>query len=113
MEHLKHLSLSAVEVCGGFWANRQKINRETTIWAVRDRFGDTGRFAALDFQPVEGLHYFWDSDVAKWLESAAYMLAKAPDEALEAEIEDAIDKIEAHQEIRLCALLSLDGERFA
>ena len=98
MEHLNKLPFTAVEICGGFWANRQKINRETTIWAVKDRFEDTGRFAALDFKPVPGLHFFWDSDLAKWLESAADIIAKGPDEALQAEIDDMVDKIEAHQD---------------
>ncbi len=98
MEHLKKLPFTAVEVCGGFWANRQKLNREATIWAVRDRFEDTGRFAALDFENVPGLHFFWDSDVAKWLESAAYIVAKTPDDALQAELDSAVDKIEAHQD---------------
>lgn len=98
MDKLTKLPFTAVDITGGFWANRQKINRDTTVWAVKDRFEDTGRFEALNFTKVPGLHYFWDSDIAKWLESAAFILAKEPDEALENAIEDVIDKIEAHQD---------------
>ena len=98
MDKLNKLPFTAVEICGGFWANRQKINSETTIWAVKDRFEDTGRFAAFDFEKVDGLHFFWDSDVAKWLESAADIYAKNADEDLREEIEAVVDKIEEHQD---------------
>ena len=102
MEHLKKVTLNEIDVTSGFWAQRQKINREVTVWAVKDRYEETGRFGAFDFDYTEGCdkprpHYFWDSDVAKWMESAAYILAKNPDDRLQAEVETLIDKIEEHQ----------------
>lgn len=103
MEHLQPLSYLNVDITGGFWAAAQKRNRDVTIPAVRDRFEETGRFKAFDFTWKEGAdepepHFFWDSDVAKWIESAAYELAKAPDDALQALVERVIDRIEAHME---------------
>ena len=85
-----------VDVTGGYLAAKQELNRKITINAVYDRFADTGRIGAFDFQTDE-VHYFWDSDVAKWMEGAAYLLAKQPDAALEQKVESLIDKIEAHQ----------------
>ena len=103
MDTLKKVELNQIDITGGFWAQRQKVNRDVTVWAVKDRYEETGRFGAFDFDYVEGgkkprPHYFWDSDVAKWMESAAYLIAKQPDDALKAEIESLIDKIEAHQD---------------
>ena len=38
-------------------------------------------------------HIFWDSDVAKWLEGASYILKFSNDDEIRAEIESAIDDI--------------------
>ena len=92
---------SEVVIEGGFLHRLQEKNREVTIHAVYDRFADTGRFEALECGWQEGMepkpHIFWDSDVAKWIESAAYILAKHPDPALEEKIERCIDAMERHQ----------------
>lgn len=103
MQKLKKVKLSEIDITGGFWAQRQQLNRDTTVYAVWDRYVETGRIGAFDFDYVEGgdqprPHFFWDSDVAKWMESAAYIIAKKPDPVLEARIESLIDKIEAHQD---------------
>jgi len=87
MEHLKTPSLSDATVTGGYWAQRDKINREVSIYSVYDRFSDTGRFSAIENGWKEGEpnkpHIFWDSDVAKWIEGAAYIIKKHPDKKLE------------------------------
>lgn len=89
-------------ICDGFWAEKQKLVREVSIKSVYDRFYDTGRFAALDFNWKEGMpnrpHIFWDSDIAKWLEAAAFLIAKAPEPELEAIIDQTVDKITEHQD---------------
>ena len=41
MEHLNPVSFDKVDITGGFWADKQKLNRDVTIRAVRDRFADT------------------------------------------------------------------------
>ena len=91
-----------VTLLGGFLKNRQDTNRRTTIHAVYDRFLETGRFGSLECKWTPGSEYpcphvFYDSDVAKWMEGAAYLIAKEPDPELERKIEAAIDAIEANQ----------------
>ena len=103
MKHFQPIDFSNVDITGGFWADKQKLNRDVTIFAVRDRFADTGRFRAFDFDwtadsDIPEPHYFWDSDIAKWLESAAYLLQKAPNDELQAQVEAVIDRIEQHQD---------------
>ena len=102
MDKLLPVSFKHVDITGGFWAEKQKLNREVTIWSVRDRFVETGRFQAFECNWKEGSdapkpHFFWDSDIAKWLESAAFIISKTPDAQLERAIEEVIDLIEKNQ----------------
>ncbi|MDR1928247.1 MAG: glycoside hydrolase family 127 protein, partial [Oscillospiraceae bacterium] len=87
---------------GGFWKGRDELNFAATLPAVQKSFEASGRFAAFRCDWREGQprkpHFFWDSDVAKWMEGAAYALARHPDSALEAFVEELIDRIEEHQE---------------
>ncbi|MBQ7542405.1 MAG: glycoside hydrolase family 127 protein [Clostridia bacterium] len=98
---MTYIPYSDVEIDGGFWQAVQSRNRDVTLGCVRAQFEKTGRFAALHCDWREGQpdrpHIFWDSDVAKWTESAAYVLKKHPDETLMRQVEDVIDCIEAHQ----------------
>ena len=103
MEHLKKVSYRNVDITDGFWKNRQQINRDVTIRAVEDRFRDTGRFRAFKFDygtvpDAPKPHYFWDSDIAKWMESAAYIRAKGEDAHLSAVIDELIGDIRTHQD---------------
>ena len=95
------ISFANVEITSGFWHHRQRLNRDVTIYTVMQRFADTGRFAALNCQWREGEpnkpHIFWDSDVAKWMESVGYLIRKGPAPDLEAAVEKLIDSIEAQQ----------------
>jgi len=97
---MKNVPFSDVRVTGGFWKQKQDLVRSVTINAVYDRFKESGRFDAFRFDP-EGTgirpHVFWDSDVAKWLESVAYLTAQQKDPALEAKADELIDEIAAHQ----------------
>ncbi len=92
---------SQVTVTGGFWAQRQRLNRTVTIRSVYDRFVETGRFEAFRLNWQEGMpnrpHIFWDSDVAKWMESAAYIIEKTGDEELTKIVDGVVDLIEEHQ----------------
>ena len=102
MKDFVPVDFSDVDITGGFWAQKQKLNRDVTVFSVRDRFADTGRFRAFEFDWTEGSdipkpHIFWDSDIAKWMESAAFLLQKAPNDELQAQVEHVIDCIEAHQ----------------
>ncbi len=86
----------------GFWWHKQELINEKTIYAVMDRFKETGRFDAFKFDWKEGQpnqpHCFWDSDIAKWMESVAYILEKKEDPTLEATVDELVDLIEANQD---------------
>ena len=96
------IPFTAINITGGFWHARQKLNADTTITAVMNRFMDTGRFAAADCNWRDGdpmkPHIFWDSDIAKWMESVAYILEKQPMPKLEKVVEETIDAFEANQD---------------
>jgi len=98
----KNIRYQNVDITGGFWEKLQRRNREVTIPAVYDRFDETGRVGAFAQTWKEGdpckPHIFWDSDVAKWMESVAYSLRKVSDADLEARVEAIIDQIEKNQD---------------
>lgn len=99
--NIKFYEGSSVKLTGGYMKGRQTLNSTQTVKSVYDRFYDTGRIDAFKCDWHEGKenkpHYFWDSDVAKWIEGAAYILRteKRPD--LEEKIEWIIDEIEKNQ----------------
>ena len=99
---MKTLDFKDVKLNSGFLYEKEILNENVTINSVYKRFYETGRIAAFDFGWEEGKenkpHFFWDSDVAKWMEGAAYILHKGPNKELEEKIESIIDKIEEHQE---------------
>ena len=73
------LPLPVERVCftEGFWARRLEVNRAVTLPAAYEQCKRTGRIDAwkLDWKPgrPKKPHIFWDSDVAKWIEAAAYI----------------------------------------
>lgn len=87
-----------VNITGGFWKDRIALNESVTLDSVRRRFEDTGRFSALSCEWKQGEpdrpHFFYDSDAAKWMEAAAYVLERKNDKRLESYVEDLIDRIE-------------------
>ena len=95
------LSYQNVVLKNGFLYDKQKLNENVTMQAVYERFYDTGRVSAFRCDWKEGEpkkpHIFWDSDVAKWMEAAAYILQKKEDPSLEEKVESIIDEIEKNQ----------------
>ncbi len=102
MKHYERVPFDQVHITGGFWHERQRINREATVKAVYNRFSDTHRFSALACSWHEGMpnrpHIFWDSDVAKWMEGVAYILKEQRDEQLEKLMDHAIADIVRNQD---------------
>lgn len=98
---MKNVSYEHVNLTGGYLFEKQELNRLTTLDAVYDRFFETGRIGAFDFSWKEGEepkpHVFWDSDVAKWMEGAAYALSKHPDPVLEERVDALVEKIRKNQ----------------
>ncbi len=94
-------SFEHVDIPAGYIHDKQELNRTVTIPAVYDRFTETGRIAAFNFDWKEGQpnkpDIFWDSDVAKWMEGAAYVLKKTRNAELESKVESLIDRIEKFQ----------------
>ena len=91
---MKKIGFSSVRITGGFWKTKQELIRKTTLYSVYHRFQDTHRFDALKCDWKEkgeyNGHIFWDSDVAKWLESAAYALEFERDAELEKIVDDTV-----------------------
>lgn len=89
-------------ITGGFWKKRQDINRHITAEAVYRRFEETGRFDIEHEQwrlwGKPEPHIYWDSDVAKWIEGAAWLLAEQRDEWLERVIDETVDAYERIQD---------------
>ncbi|MBQ8577135.1 MAG: glycoside hydrolase family 127 protein [Clostridia bacterium] len=100
---MKQIPFYHTRLDGGFWGEKQRISKDVTVDAVYDRFSETKRFAALKCdaaqQEREGwrCHFFWDSDIAKWIEGAAYILERGRNEALEARTDAIIDDMCANQ----------------
>ena len=94
---MNRIPFQEVEVKNGFWYQKQKMVKNVTLQAVYDRFVETHRFEALRCEWKEGdpnmPHIFWDSDVAKWIEAAAYQLLKERNEELEKIIDEYVDLI--------------------
>ncbi len=96
---MKNIDFRKVQINDGFWKIKQDMCKDVTAKAVFDRFTDTYRFAALKCSWKEGddekakPHFFWDSDVAKWIEGVAYILEGQPMPELEAVCDEAIDDI--------------------
>jgi DUF1680 family protein len=94
--------LKLVQFIGGFWGQRVQRNRKTTLPIQYQQCKQTGRLDAfkLDWKPDQPNkpHIFWDSDIAKWIEAAAYSLATHPDAHLSALVDDAVELIAAAQQ---------------
>lgn len=99
---MNNINFRQADIKNGFWGKWQEINRKVTIYSVMNRFKETGRFDAFKCDWKQGMpnkpHFFWDSDVAKWMEGVSYILDKNEDDMLEQEVEALIDEIEKNQD---------------
>jgi len=101
---MKTISFSKVNLSSGYLASKQELNKNITINAVYDRFYETGRIGAFDFSYDKekddkslAPHFYWDSDVAKWMEGVAYIIKKHPTPELEKKVEELVSKIKKYQ----------------
>ena len=105
--HPKPIPLKQVAIRKGFWEERQRKNRETTIPAIYQKMEETGRIQAwsmtrfredprVDKEP--SVYVFWDSDTGKWLEAVAYSLTTHTDPDLQALADELIDAVESAQQ---------------
>jgi len=98
---MKNLDFSKTVIQGGFWKYYYDLNRNVTVGAVYDRFSETGRFDALKCNWQEGQknkpHFYWDSDVAKWIEGVGYLAQQQDVPELEALVDGMVQDIQANQ----------------
>ena len=105
------VSFTAVELNDRLWAPRQRVVRERTVPFLYRQMEKIGTIEALDVTKPPGPLAFpyrknntstsvmyWDSDIAKWIETASYTLATHPDPALDALIDDVVARIAEAQE---------------
>jgi len=103
-----------------FWAPRREIVRRRTLPQQERQLRTGGQFEALTLQWKTGdpnePHIFWESDVAKWIEAASYLLAVSPDPELEASVDEAIELLAGAQQedgyLNVYFTVVKPGERF-
>lgn len=98
---MEYLPFTATSLTDGFWKHYYDVAKTVTVYSVYDRFKETGRFDALSCRYRQGQenkpHIYWDSDVAKWIEGVAYLLARERDADLEQKIDDMVAQIAKNQ----------------
>ncbi len=99
---IRHIPLGQVRVTDDFWSPRQKLMTDVTIpymeKILRDEVpGAEPSGAIRNFRVAAGLEdgafygqVFQDSDVAKWLEAAAYSLMLKPDAGLSRRVDETV-----------------------
>ncbi len=112
------ISWKSVEITGGFWKKREDTNRMVTLPAEYEQCRVSGRVDSVkciyhpenDNRPRKGVftidgvlednmaqggvprpHHYWDSDLAKWIEGAAYSLYHHPDPETEEKIDSIVE----------------------
>jgi uncharacterized protein len=100
---LRPLPTTAVTFRDGFWERRRRAVGEVMLPAQYEKLETTGRLAnfrrtaASEIGGFEGL-YFNDTDVYKWLEAAAWVLAIDNDPALDQLVDKVIAEVGAAQQ---------------
>lgn len=94
---------------GSFWDDWRTVAREITAPTQLAQLKSTGRYKAFDLKwqeyyktpmtvwPVPNW-LFWESDVAKFIEAACYLLIDKKDAKLHAEVDYLVDLIESAQQ---------------
>ena len=107
---LRPVDAARVDIRGGFWADRLRINRERslahgyeqlrlagTLTNFRLAAGEQGRYQALGEATIGIVFPFLDSDAYKWLEAVAWELGRAPDAGLRRSADEVIALVAAAQ----------------
>lgn len=98
----KQIDLTNVSITGGYLGAKQEMNRLVTVPATYRQFDKTGRVDSVKLKWREGdankPHIFWDSDIAKWIEGAAYTLYSHRDGNLEALIDSIVADMKKNQD---------------
>lgn len=101
---LRPLGIHEVAITGGFWAQRQELNRTAILAHIeswQEREGWLGNFDAAAAGTLPGARRgreFSDSEPYKLLEAMAWELGHRPDSALEARFDAIVARIAAAQD---------------
>ena len=99
---IQEISMRNVQIADDFWSPRQKLVTDVTIpymeKILRDEVPEANKSHAIsNFRMAAGEEtgsfygmVFQDSDVAKWLEAAAYSLFLKPDNALAERVDELV-----------------------
>jgi len=100
--NIKTIPLSSAKITGGFWKLRQDIMRDVSIAATYEQCKITGRIDAFKLEWRPGMpnqpHVFWDSDTAKWVESACYSLITKSNHELRKQVDELVASIISAQQ---------------
>ncbi len=95
---MRRIPFYDLEITGGYWRERQLQMRKTTVWSVYRQFQESGRICTMncDWQERGGPkpHFFWGSDVFKWIEGTAYLLEQQPDTRLLKAVDEIVQMVE-------------------
>ncbi|GAA4196123.1 glycoside hydrolase family 127 protein [Microbacterium oryzae] len=101
---LRPLGIRQVVITGGFWAERQGVNRRATLahigtWLEREGWTRNFDLAAAGALP-EGRRgrEFADSEVYKYLEALAWEIGREHDDELESRFRETVARVAAAQE---------------
>lgn len=109
MRTFSSVTFSDVKVTGPFWSERLDCVLSRTIPSQHQKLMEYTILDSLKLpQPAPPLTFprnihnfttqiFWDSDIGKWIEAAAYALSHRRDPKIEAQIEAIIDDLENAQ----------------
>ena len=92
---MKNIHFSQIRLQGGFWGHYEALVRRVTVPAIYRQFAD--RFRALQCRKEIPAHIYWDSDVAKWIEAAAYLTQTHREPELERIVDEAVENIVHNQ----------------
>ncbi|KIV81111.1 hypothetical protein PV11_08558 [Exophiala sideris] len=88
-----------VDISSPFWSWYQQRSREKVIPAIIHAQKSTGHWYCLTWKEGHEVkpHPFWDSDIYKVVEASCYFLMTQHDQAMMANVEEAVDMITAAQ----------------
>ena len=94
---MRNIDCKNIKINDGFWKIKQDMVNDITLKSVYERFKETHRFDALDCTWKEGdpdlPHVFWDSDIAKWIESVGYNALAYDNDELIKIVDESVEKI--------------------
>ncbi|KAJ5370157.1 Six-hairpin glycosidase [Penicillium cataractarum] len=109
MEYPQESFVGTTFTPGSFWARRREVVRSQTLRHQLKMLKETGRYDAFKLKwhpsyddpptvyPVPN-HQFWDSDVAKWIEGACYLLMDSFDSEIDAAVKELVQMIRGAQQ---------------